>query len=296
MDGREGGAIWLHRQIMSSAVWSMTGDQFKTFAGLLMSANWRDSTVLIQGKPRVIRRGQVLLSQRHFADHCMVSRGVVERTLATLKALGMVETEQAYPGQRSSHNPTIVTIVNYERYQHIDRDERAKEQAADEPRTGHEQGRSEEGKKGRKNLSGDESPGLFPSADQQITADEGEGKATGRADNAAPPPTSKPKKPSPQGEAFTYWKENVWWRLSTVPCPKATAPEMVQLAARCREYGVAGVTAAMDRVVAILEGKGADSVWLTENLTLLTFATTQFPKFLPRAAGAAPVPARNLLT
>jgi hypothetical protein len=260
---REGGAVWLHRQLMSSAVWTLPDAQFKVFVGLLLSANWKDKTVAILGQPRTIRRGQALISQRQIAERCGVSRGAVERAMETLQALDVITTEQGTPGHKSSHNPTVVTIVNYEKYQSAIGDDQAKEQAKDGPttgpKTGRRQGLSEEGKKERR--------------EQQDLL-------------GAPAPTL-----SPQGKAYVHWKENVWWRLSTAVCPDLGKGEAVQLARLCKQYGVDGVKAAMDEAVKRLEAGGNDGDYLRRNLTLGFFVSgSQFPKFLPRTAPVSALP------
>lgn len=113
------------------------------------------------------------------------------------------------------------------------------------------------------------------------------------AADPSPAPASPPRKLSAQGEAFNYWRDQVWWRISTAPCPAPTDAEMAQLSARIRSHGGDGVRAAMDEAVRRMEAGGKDGEWLRANLTLLGFATTQFAKFLPRAAGATVIEKRT---
>lgn len=259
-DGREAGYVLLHRQVMSSAVWTLPDTQFKAWCGLLLSANWKDGTVLIQGEPVVIRRGQVLLAQRQMADRCRISRGALERAIAALTRLGMVTTQLAYPGRKPSHNPTILTVCNYEKFQPHQEDIRAEDQAKAEPKiepkTGHQQGRS---KKGRREEGKQEA--LVPLAAPPESGRE-------------PPPPEQPTKKSPQAEAFDYWRETVWPVLSSAPCPDPSEGAWPNLARLCRQHGVFGVKAAMDRAVAIAKGsdpRAAD--WILQNLTLECFCS-----------------------
>lgn len=151
----EGGFISLHRRILTSAVWMLPDAQFKVFIALLLSANWRDSEVLIFGMPRVVRRGQVLLAQRKMATLCGVGRGAVSRCIDALARLDMIRTEAAIPDHKSSHNPTIVTICNYDKYQSSSLEADPKcEPGADRERTvSRAYPIKEEGKKGRRRAS-----------------------------------------------------------------------------------------------------------------------------------------------
>ena len=155
-DDREGGFICLHRQIMSSAVWTLPESQFKVFMTVLLMANYRDTEVVVRGKPVVIRRGQLLISHRTLSERSGTSRGCCERALGTLWRLGVLRSDPVQTGAAteaaSERTPHVVTVVNYERYQSKSVAPEAATEADSRARAGHEQsqeqGRSEQRNKG----------------------------------------------------------------------------------------------------------------------------------------------------
>jgi hypothetical protein len=107
-----GGFIVLHRKALDSWLFKLPSGQFVVAIHLLLEANWRESSAMRGGERITIGRGQALISQRGLADRCGVARGTVGRALSVLEGVGFITTE------RSTHH-TVVTIVNYSKYQDI---------------------------------------------------------------------------------------------------------------------------------------------------------------------------------
>lgn len=103
------GWIKLNRKIQDHWIWS---DHEYTFAwiDLLLLVNHDNRKILVDGKPTVIKRGQVLTSIQKLADRWGWSRNRVYRFLGTLEQDNMV-TRVGTP------NGTTLTIENYGKYQ-----------------------------------------------------------------------------------------------------------------------------------------------------------------------------------
>lgn len=97
--------------------------RFQAWIDLILSANFRDKTIMVNGKPFLIRRGSFLTSSRKLAERWGWSRGKVSRFLTVLYDDGMIKTEP--------HIGTLITIVNYGFYQ----SQRATKRATNGPRT-----------------------------------------------------------------------------------------------------------------------------------------------------------------
>jgi uncharacterized phage protein (TIGR02220 family) len=107
-----GGFIVLWRKALDGWLFDLPPGQFKVAIRLLHDANWKDSSAMRGGERITIGRGQALISQRGLADRCGVARGTVGRALTVLEGVNFITTE------RSTHH-TVVTIVNYSKYQDI---------------------------------------------------------------------------------------------------------------------------------------------------------------------------------
>jgi hypothetical protein len=86
---------------------------------LIAEARWTPGKVLVDGEPIEIDAGEVLLSQRGFADRHGVERGQVRRLLKRLSGLGWISVRQAGPPpspEADPHTgppPTIVRLCKY---------------------------------------------------------------------------------------------------------------------------------------------------------------------------------------
>lgn len=104
------GWILLDRNIRDHWVYSERPfSRFKAWIDLILSANFRDKTIMVNGKPFLVKRGTFLTSVRKLAERWGWSKDKTARFLATLRADGMIKTATP-PG-------TLITIVNYGVYQ-----------------------------------------------------------------------------------------------------------------------------------------------------------------------------------
>ena len=104
------GWISLDRNIRDHWIYSeQPFDRFKAWIDLILSANFRDKTIMVNGKPFLVRRGSFLTSVRKLSERWGWSKDKTSRFLATLREDGMIET--------ATPNGTLITIVNYGFYQ-----------------------------------------------------------------------------------------------------------------------------------------------------------------------------------
>lgn len=105
------GYIKLYRDIRDHWIWTdKPFDRARAWIDLIMLANHKESTVLFDGRPLTIRRGQHMTSLTILADRWGWSRSKVKRFLDDLKAEHMIST-------RRNSRGTLVTIEKYGIYQ-----------------------------------------------------------------------------------------------------------------------------------------------------------------------------------
>lgn len=104
------GWIILDRGIRDHWVYSEKPySRFKAWVDLILSANFRDKTIMVNGKPFLVRRGSFLTSVRKLSERWGWSKDKVYRFLSVLRSEGMIET--------ATPSGTLITIVNYRVYQ-----------------------------------------------------------------------------------------------------------------------------------------------------------------------------------
>lgn len=106
------GWIKLYNQTLDSDFWA-DPDPFSlrdAFIHVLIAANWRDGVTRRNGHRVVIHRGQWLTSIRKLMDTFRWSKNRVYRWLKVMKDYGMIESENLGFG-------TLLTVVNYDRFQ-----------------------------------------------------------------------------------------------------------------------------------------------------------------------------------
>lgn len=112
MSDKDKGWIKLHRSIWDNSIWKNKSrfDDRSAWIDLLLMANHEDHEA-VYGKTVVkIRRGQLFTSARSLAKRWRWGIGTVNRYLCLLCEIGMLIKD----GQA---NGTLLTIVNYEKYQ-----------------------------------------------------------------------------------------------------------------------------------------------------------------------------------
>lgn len=108
------GWVAIHRKLLDSSIW-IGPDSFDTrsaWIDLLLKVNHEEKTIVVNAKPRTIKRGQMLTSVRKLSMMWHWSNTKTIRFLETLQRLGMIYKESAMGG-------TLVTIVNYSDYQDL---------------------------------------------------------------------------------------------------------------------------------------------------------------------------------
>ncbi len=110
------GYIALWRKLRDNPLWTehRRFSRAEAWIDLLMDAHWQDDRVLLGTKFILVKRGQVLFSQRKKATQWGWARNSVHTFLSMLKDTGMVSHEV-------SHGPeggfTLVTILKFDEYQ-----------------------------------------------------------------------------------------------------------------------------------------------------------------------------------
>lgn len=104
----EFGYIKIHRQMTE---WEWYTDPYVKgmFIHLLIKANYKD----LRFKGKVIKRGQLVTSTRHLAEQLDYSRNTVKRCLKVLRQTHEIK-------YTSTREYTIITIVNFDKYQSTD--------------------------------------------------------------------------------------------------------------------------------------------------------------------------------
>lgn len=107
----KGGYLLLYRSLFEGDIPQVRGLGW-FFIVLLFRANYAPSTILWNGRPRTLKRGQALVSIRGLADECMETPNTIVRFLRYLQD----ENNTRVCTETCTHG-TIVTILNYDRYQ-----------------------------------------------------------------------------------------------------------------------------------------------------------------------------------
>jgi len=106
------GAIWLHRKIMESDIWT-TSDQTRiTAISCLLLANWKEQNWFNRSthKPQVIFRGQFVTTWENLAKACRLSVRNVRTAIENLSKMQFLT-------RNLTGRVTVITILNYDKYQ-----------------------------------------------------------------------------------------------------------------------------------------------------------------------------------
>lgn len=127
------GWVRLYRQIAENKLWlSERFTDGQAWVDLLLLANHAPGTIKVRGVRLDVERGQVGWSEVRLAERWKWSRGKVRRFLHYLEEQNMVEVVQ-----QKNCVSTLITVVNYERYQSHDtangQQKSKKEKKAKEP-------------------------------------------------------------------------------------------------------------------------------------------------------------------
>lgn len=145
----ENGNNWikLNRSITDHWLWT-SGETFsrgQAFIDLLLMAAYADHPIVSQGKRMNLKRGSVVTSIRYLSDRWRWSKDKTMNFLNDLEADGTIE-------KVSDTKRTVLTIVNYEKYQGSATNERTQNgRKTDADRT--QNGQTKESKEGKRNIS-----------------------------------------------------------------------------------------------------------------------------------------------
>ncbi|WP_288765106.1 hypothetical protein [uncultured Porphyromonas sp.] len=106
----EFGWIKLHRRITEWHHWS-SPNVLATFIHLLTLANYEPK----EWNGIVVQRGQLVTSERNFAEEVGIARSTLRRVLLLLQETGEIEMEIVTVGDRKECS--LITIINYNEYQ-----------------------------------------------------------------------------------------------------------------------------------------------------------------------------------
>lgn len=106
------GWIKLHRSLLECDLWleEEAFDKRSAWIDLLLRANHSDKELIFDGKPMIVKRGQLVTSIRKLSVRWMWGKNKTVGFLDELEAYGMIK-------RHSDSRRTLLTIVNYEVYQ-----------------------------------------------------------------------------------------------------------------------------------------------------------------------------------
>ena len=105
------GWIKLSRDITDHWLWQEKPfDKKSAWIDLILMANHKDKTIFFSGAPLLIKRGQLVTSEKKLSERWGWSRKKTRSFLGQLKVQGMVHAEGTAKG-------TTLTLVNYDNFQ-----------------------------------------------------------------------------------------------------------------------------------------------------------------------------------
>jgi len=109
------GYVSLHRRIREH--WICDNPvYFRSWLFMLMITNYKEGKLLLGGNVYTIKRGQSSLSVRSWALELGMSTKAVETFFRLLESDGMIKKSVIGKGK---HSTTLITIENYDQYQHL---------------------------------------------------------------------------------------------------------------------------------------------------------------------------------
>ena len=124
---KDTGWIRLSRSILDSEIWrdDEPFDYRSAWIDLILMMNFEDKTFVTRHNAIIdIKRGSTFTSIQHLSDRWHWSRGKVRRYITLLKKLGMIEFCGTADG-------TLLTLVNYRKYQDVRRTDGSADGSAD---------------------------------------------------------------------------------------------------------------------------------------------------------------------
>ncbi len=106
---KRNGWVRFYRSTLDHWIWQ-DAIAFKTWMYLIAQANHKRAKVMVNGSLVYINRGQILTSIRKLSSEIGCSKKKMEKVLETLNLDGMITKEGCHKG-------TLLTIVNYSKFQ-----------------------------------------------------------------------------------------------------------------------------------------------------------------------------------
>lgn len=120
------GWVRIYRKIEDNELWFLEPfTKAQAWIDLFLNANHKDGIIQIRGNVIPIKRGQIGWSELTMVERWKWSKGKVRRFLKLL------ETEKQIIQQKDRYITTIITILNYEKYQNDTTDDKADRPADD---------------------------------------------------------------------------------------------------------------------------------------------------------------------
>ena len=122
-DFTKSGWVRIHRKISENGLWFLEPfTKAQAWIDLFLNANHKDGVIQIRGNIIPIKRGQIGWSELTMCKRWMWSKN------RTRKYLKWLEAEQQIIQQKDRYITTIITIINYEKYQSDTADDTAERQ------------------------------------------------------------------------------------------------------------------------------------------------------------------------
>lgn len=104
------GWIALYRAIMEHWIWNTSSQRLKRWLFILFCVTWQEKVVGFGDKEISLKRGQMVTSVRRLMGLWGTNSTTVKSTLDAFEEHGMIELQR-------EPNMTIITVVNYDKYQ-----------------------------------------------------------------------------------------------------------------------------------------------------------------------------------
>jgi hypothetical protein len=124
LDDYRKGWVCLHRRIMDNPLFRDNPDARHLFTDLLVLAAWADTEQDWRGKPVIVLRGQVMISERRLAKVVGLTYQKTRTIIAHMVQHNIIKINAA-----SNAMPSLVTICNFGKYQDYQRNDNAEHNA-----------------------------------------------------------------------------------------------------------------------------------------------------------------------
>lgn len=147
-DLKNKGWVRLHRQLEDNPLWFLEPfTKAQAWIDLFLNANHKENIIQIRGNVVKIKRGQLGWSELTMTKRWMWSKN------RTRRFLKLLETEQQIIQQKDRYITTIITILNYDKYQTDTADDTAERQQKDSRRYINKNDKNDKNDKNKEDMS-----------------------------------------------------------------------------------------------------------------------------------------------